>query len=114
MRSGDSVISLTNEASCCCAFLCDEDGHVVQDFGEQRPGSRESISAHSLVDLIERGSLADFIETVRARGVTFGWETQIRYGGSARGLLLHGFQTPCGILIFAPVAPSSASLQAIR
>ena len=108
VRSGGSTMSLASQSSCCCAFLCDDVGQVVQDFGEQRPGSGESISARSLVGLIERRTLLDFLNTVHMRGAALGLETKIHYGGYRRRLLLHGFQTPRGILIFAPVVPSSA------
>jgi len=101
-------MSLTSGASCCCAFLCDQHGQVIHDFGEQRPDSSESISAHSLLDLMDSRSLADFLEIVRTRGLTLGWEMRVHHGGSDRSLLLHGFQTPCGALVFAPLAPHPA------
>jgi signal transduction histidine kinase len=109
-RAGKRRISFSSEASCCCAFLCDENGHVIDDFGEQRPGSGESLSARLLVSLIESSSLVEFLEAVRTRGIILGWETKVHVDGSARSLLLHGFQTQCGILVFAPMAPGSAAL----
>jgi hypothetical protein len=108
LRTTEGAISLTSGASCCRAFLCNQDGQVIHDFGEQRPDSSESISARSLLDLMDARGLADFLEIVRTRGVTLGWEMRVYHGGSARRLLLHGFQTPCGALVFAPLASLEA------
>jgi signal transduction histidine kinase len=104
-RSRDSGTSLPKEALFCCAFLCDKDGKTIHDFGEQRPGSGEPLSARLLVSLIESHNLVDFLETVHTRGIILGKEVRIRYAGSARNLLLHGFQTPAGILVFASLVP---------
>jgi hypothetical protein len=104
-RSGDSGIFFPSEASCWCALLCDNDGHVIHDFGGRLLGASVSNPTQTLADLIESGSLVDFLDTVRNCGVTRGWEMRIRYGGSALSILLHGFQTPQGILIFAPLPP---------
>jgi signal transduction histidine kinase len=108
LRSGDPGIFFPNEASCWCALLCDNDGHVILDFGERRSDASASIPARTLIGLIESGSLADFLESVRTCGVTRGWEMRIHYGGSALRILLHGFQTPQGILVFAPLPPYPA------
>jgi K+-sensing histidine kinase KdpD len=81
---------------------------------DQLPSSNESISAHSLVDLIEFGDWMDFLQTVYTYGVALGWEMRIQYGGSARGLQLHASQTPCGILVFAILLSGSPALKQDR
>jgi signal transduction histidine kinase len=106
--SGDSGTPLSKEALSCCAFLCDKDGQTIHDFGEQRPGSGEPLSARSLVGLIESRNLIDFLGKVHTRGIILGKEVRIHYRGSARNLLLHGFQTPAGILVFASLVPVPA------
>jgi len=108
LRSGDTGIFFPHEASCWCALLCDKDGRVIHNFGGPRSGAAESIPARSLMGLLESGGLADFLDTVRTCGVTRGWEMRIHYGGVARKILLHGFQTPQGFLIFAPLPPHTA------
>jgi len=105
-RRGGSELSFPNESSAsCCAFLCDNDGQIIGDVRAQLPGSSGSASAGSLVTLIEHASLMAFLEAVRTRGVTLGWEMRIHYGGSPRSLLLHGSQTPLGILVLATLTP---------
>jgi hypothetical protein len=83
------------------AFLCDNDGRITRDFGE-------SLSARSLVDMIQPRNLANFVETICHRDAAPGWEIKIRYEGSARRLLLQGLLTLRGVLVFATLAPSVA------
>jgi signal transduction histidine kinase len=90
------------------AFLCDNDGRVIRDFGELTPCSSEPTSAHSLV-----GALTDFLETVGTDGAV-GWTVRTQYWKSASSLLLQGCQTPWGILIFATLALGSAALSQDR
>jgi hypothetical protein len=107
LRSDDAGIFFPNDSSCWCALLCDNDGRIIHDFGKRGKGRIESIALRSLVGLLESGSLAGFLDTVRSCGITRGWELKIHYGGVARKILLHGFQTPQGILVFAPLPPYS-------
>ena len=98
--------SFPNETnSSYCAFLCDNNGQIIGDVGEQLLGSNRSISSRLLVDLIEADSLMAFLEAVGTRGATLGWETRIHYGRSSSTLLLHGSRTPFGILVFATLTP---------
>ena len=114
-RSRDSGISIRDETSCWCVFLCDNDGHVTHHFGVlRRKGSSESIPTRSLIGLIESARLVEFLETVRACGVTRGWEMRIYHEETSLKVLLHGFQTPQGILVFAPVPPQAVALKARR
>jgi signal transduction histidine kinase len=109
---GDFKRSFPNETNASyCAFLCDNNGHIIGDVGEQLLGSNRSITSRSLVDLIEAESLMAFLEAVGTRGATLGWETRIQHGKSASTLLLHGSRTPFGILVFATVTPRLATLQ---
>jgi hypothetical protein len=111
-RSRDSGISICDETSCWCVFLCDNDGHVTHQFGVlKRKGSSESIPTRSLIGLIESARLVEFLETVRACGVTRGWEMRIRLEETSLKVLLHGFQTPQGILVFAPLPPQAVTLK---
>ncbi len=111
-RSRDSGTSFFDETSCWCAFLCDNDGHVTHHFGVlRRRGSSESIPTRSLIRLIESGELVEFLETVRACGVTRGWEIRIQHDGTTLKILLHGFQTPQGILVFAPLPSLAMTLK---
>jgi signal transduction histidine kinase len=114
IRSRVSGIFFPHESSCWCVLLCDKDGRVIHDFGERGPAIAQSIPARSLIGLLESGGLADFLDTVRTCGVTRGWEMKIHYGGTARKILLHGFQTPQGYLIFAPLPPYPAKSKASR
>jgi hypothetical protein len=100
----ESDIGPTNktDSSICCAFLCDYNGGIIRDFAE-------SIPARSLVDLMESCNFISFLETVRSRGATPGWEMPIHYEGSARSLLLSGSLTPHGTLVVATLTPSPAS-----
>jgi hypothetical protein len=90
------------DSSIFCAFLCDYNGGITHDFGE-------SISAGSLVDLMESCNFMSFLETVRSRGAAPGWEMQIHYKGSARSLMLSGSLTPHGTLVIATVTSCPAS-----
>jgi hypothetical protein len=114
LRSKDSGIFFPHEASCWCALLCGSDGRVIHSFGERRAGALESIAARSLIGLLESGGLGAFLDTVRTCGITRGWEMKIHYGGGTRKILLHGFQTPHGILVFAPLPPVPAKLRLSR
>jgi len=100
--------------SCCCAFLCDLDGRILRDFGEQLPFSAESISARSLVSQIKADSLMDFLKSVRARAAIQERKIRIHFGGSAGSLYLLGSPTPLGILVFATLMPVSATGQGGR
>jgi hypothetical protein len=101
----ESDIGPTNksDSSIFCAFLCDDySGAITRDFGE-------SISARSLVDLMGSCNFMSFLETVRSRGATPGWEMEIHYEGSASSLLLSGSLTPHGALVIATLTPYPAS-----
>jgi hypothetical protein len=95
--------SFPNETSlsCFCAFLCDSDGLVIRDFGEEAPCSSKTISARLLVSRVESERWMDFREAVRTRGTVLGWGIRIPCGVPARRFLLNGSQTPFGILVFA-------------
>jgi signal transduction histidine kinase len=112
-HSSDSGESrpVETDAPRCCAFLCDNDGQVIHDFGEHLPFSSESISARALFGLIESGSLMDFLAAVRTSGSILGWEMRIHYGGSASRLLLHSARTSWGILVFATLTPGLATVR---
>jgi len=84
-----------------CAFLCDTDGRVIRDLVEETPRSAETISARSLMSLVESGSWIDFLEAVRIDGTALGWGIRIPRGVPISNLLLNGLQTPFGILVFA-------------
>ncbi len=96
------------------AILCDKDGRVILDFGEGRREASQSVAIRSMIGLIESGGLADFLASVRASGVTRSWEMRIQYEGLSHNVLLHGFQTPQGILVFAVLPPRSRAAQGGR
>ena len=110
VASGDFGSSWPNKTygSCICAFLCDHDGQIIRDFGELLPNSNESMSALSLIGLMESGSFMDFLQTIRKRGATSASEVGVSYPGSATGLLFKGSQTPGGILVFATLTVDPA------
>jgi hypothetical protein len=88
-------------ASLSAAFLCDNDGRITGDSGG-------TITERLQLDLAEPDSFMKFLESVRSRGTTLGWEMSIRDGGTASSLLLHGSLTPRGILVYATLTPSPA------
>jgi signal transduction histidine kinase len=61
--------------------------------------------------MIESGGLTDFLEAFHTHRATLGWERMIHHEGSASTLVLHGSQTPCGILVFGYSTPRPATLQ---
>jgi|HubBroStandDraft_6_1064221.scaffolds.fasta_scaffold134066_2 hypothetical protein len=71
------------------------------------------MSAHALITLMDSRSLGEFLENVRSRGITLGWEIRVQHQGSLRSLLLHGFQTPCGALVFASLTAPPAGEAAL-
>lgn len=91
------------KASSNFALLCDDDGRIIRDFGDP-------LTAGSPVGLTESVGFAHFLEAVRDRGAVVGWETEIRSGESTSSLLLHGAQTPCGVLVFAISNPGLRAL----
>jgi signal transduction histidine kinase len=114
-RTRDFERSFPNESNASfCAFLCENDGQIIGDAGEQLLGSKRCISARLLVGLINSSSLMAFLEAVRNRSVIQAWEMTIHYRRSARSLLLHGSQTPFGILVFATLTPRLAALEGDR
>lgn len=94
-----------------CAFLCENDGRIVGDVGEQLLGSKRPISARSVVGLIKPSRLMAFLEAVRKHRVIQGWEIGIRYRRSAGSLLLRGSQTPSGTLVLATLTPRAAAME---
>jgi hypothetical protein len=103
---GQSDVPAKNEAQAPIwgAFLCDNDGRITRDFGE-------SLSARSLVELIEPPNLLNFLEAVSDRDAVPGWEMKIHYEGSAANLVLQGLLTQGGILVFATLAPCAPPMQ---
>jgi hypothetical protein len=102
-RLGQSNLDPANQpqASVWGAFLCDDDGLVIRDFGE-------SISADVLVNLTGSGSLMTLLEKVRSQCASSGWETTIQFEGSPRRLLVHSARTLQGTFVFATLSPSPA------
>jgi signal transduction histidine kinase len=113
--TGDFELSPPDETNASyCAFLCENDGHIIGDIGDQLLGSNRAISARSLVKMIRSPRLMAFLEAVRTRRVIQGWEMRIHRGRSATSLLLHGSQTPFGILVFATLISRLAAMQGDR
>jgi len=114
-RTRDFERSYRNETDASfCAFLCENDGRVIGDVGDQLLGSKRCISARLLVGLINSSSLMAFLEAVRTRSVVQGWEMRIQNRRAASSLLLHGSQTPFGILVFGTLTPRAAAMEGDR
>ncbi len=91
------------------ACLAGQDGRVIRDFGDSEAPRKEPASSALLLDLMEPRHWMDFAASVQAHGAMIGFATRISQGPSAGSLLLHGFQTPCGLLILAIFTPDRAA-----
>jgi hypothetical protein len=98
------------DASHFCAFLCDDKGQIIHELREQPPShSSELIFAHPFFRLSGSRSLEDFLKTFRAHDPAQEHEMRIQYGEPVTRLLLHGFQTPYGILVLVTSMPVAAA-----
>jgi signal transduction histidine kinase len=91
-------------------FLCDQNGEIVRDLGETLLSWGESISARSLIDVIEADSFQEFLKYIRTQGAALGWQSLVYHMGSHWSLSLNGSCTPSGILVFAHLSPASTAL----
>ena len=84
-----------------CVFLCENNGRVIQDFGESQASGPRLIPATWLMGLIGHDRMLDFLALVEAGGAARPCEMSIDREGPAGSLVVRGTRTPYGTLVFA-------------